>query len=409
MTSHAIGPFLAADRPLTDVEIGRLNARQTWRMTTLDPWTQRVTQTAAGRAVAYKPALFTATKTNYIMEDISEQMERGEVTLDLDLDGSKMSFSATMRRKREIRPLQDFVAPFLKLIYEDGSVDYEQVGLFVLMPAIAHHYPSDSFYEIDGRDLGWLLDANQTPVTVDDTAGMNPIDRAKVALNSVGLTRQSIPLGGPSYTKAVSWGPGTSLFKRINDRFLTAGYYALWFDRHGVATSRPYDDLSTAQPAVRYTSDTGSKIVPPIDEEPDWTRVCNRVVVLGTDPAADQIVAVRENNDPTSPASYQNLGNQWITRTIEAPEIQTQTAADAMAENVIREGASFYRTLTLQTLPDPTRNPREVYELDIRDRTGTQLVSGKWRCSGWTLPLDWNDPVMTHDLSRVEPVQVTTP
>lgn len=364
--------------------------------------------TDPARVVAYEPALYTATKTNQLLEDITAQMVRGEVTLDLDLDGSKMTFTAEMRKKREIRPLQDFVAPFLRLIYEDGSQVMEQVGLFVLLPPPASHYPSDSFYQLDGRDLCWLLDANQTPVTVNDSAPSTPVGQAKVALNSVGMTRQSIPNVSAVYTRSVSWGPGTSRLRRINDRFSSAGYYSLWFDRRGVATSRPYDDLATAQPAVTYRSADGSRVVPPIEEQPDWTRVCNRVIVLGTDPAAAQIVAVRENNDIASPASYTNLGG-WITRTIEAPELQTQAAANAMAENILREGASFYRTLTLQTLPDPTRNPREVYALDISDRQGAQLFSGKWRCSGWTLPLDWGDPVMTHQISREEPLSVTTP
>lgn len=369
---------------------------------------QRISTTRPGRAVRFLPALFTATMDNQILEDITPQMVRGEVTLDLDLDGSKMSFSAEMRRKREVRPLQDFVAPFLRLVYEDGTEDWEQVGLFVLLPPPATHYPGASFYQLDGRDLCWFLDASQTPIIVNDGPSSTPVGRVRQALNSVGITRQSLPLDGVNYTRAVSWEPGASRLRRINDRLATAGYYSLWFDRHGVATSRPYADLATAQPAVTYTSDTGSRIVPPIEEEPDWTRVCNRVIVLGTDPGADQIVAVRENNDPTSPVSYQNM-DAWITRTIEAPEIQTQEAADAMAENVIREGASFYRTLTLQTLPDPTRNPREVYALDIRDREGNQIIDGKWRCSGWTLPLNWDDPVMTHQISREQPVAMVTP
>jgi len=365
--------------------------------------------TAAGHVVDYRPRLFTATKQNQILEDISAQMVRGEVTLDLDLDGAKMSFTAEMRRKREVRPLQDFVAPFLELIFEDGSSVMEQVGLFVLMPPPAHHYPSASMYELNGADLCWFLDASQTPIIVNDGPSFTPVYQAKTALNSVGFTRQSIPLGGPSYTKGVSWPPGTSRLQRINDRFLTAGYYSLWFDRHGVATSRPYEDMATAQPAVTYSSEAGSQIVPPIDEQPDWTRVKNRVIVIGSDPAANQIIAIAENNDPTSPASYQNLG-AWISppeSPYQVPEIQTQDAADAMAVALIREGASFYRTLTLQTLPDPTRNPREVYALDIKDMTGTQLFSGKWRCSGWTLPVDPQNPVMTHTISREEPLQVT--
>lgn len=361
---------------------------------------------AASRAVRIEPALFTATKTNQMLEDISSQMLGGKVTLDLDLDVVKMTFEAEMRSARTVRPLQDFVAPFLRLIYANGTEVLEQVGLFVLLPPIGHHYPSASMYELQGVDFCWLLEANQTPVTVNDSTNSTPVGQAKSALSSVGLSRQAIPRDSTNYSKAVSWGPGTSRLRRINDRFVTAGYYSLWFDRHGVATSRPYDDLATTQPAVTYTSAAGSQIVPPIDDTPDISRICNRVIVLGTDPAAAPIVSIRENNDPTSPVSYQNMGG-WIARTIEDPNIQTQAAADAMAENILREGASFYRTLQLQTVPDPTRNPREVYALNVYDQSSNQLVDGKWRCSGWELSLDWSNPVMVHQLGREEAFQVT--
>lgn len=364
--------------------------------------------TPAGRVVAFEPQLYTATKQNLIRDNITDQMISGEVTLDLDSDGSKMTFRAEMKTRRSIRPLMDYVAPFLKIVYEDGSYDLEQVGLFVLIPGSAHHHPGASTYELDGRDLCWLLDANQTPITVNDGTGVTPIGQARVALNSVGLTRQAIPLDSANYTSAVSWGPGTSRLKRINDRMQTAGYYSLWFDRHGIATSRPRGDLATAEPAVTYSGASGSRIVPPIDDAPDMTRLCNRAVVIGSDPSNEPIVAVRENNDPTSPVSYQNMDNCWITRTTEDSSIQDQTTANALAEEMVRNGASYSRTLTLQTLPDPTRNPREVYRLDVTNGDGV-TIDGLWWCSGWTLSLDWANPVMTHTLHRLEPIQVTTP
>lgn len=364
--------------------------------------------TAAGRAIRFEPRLYTATKTNRILEDWTENMISGSVTLDLDLDGSKMTFTAEMRKPVTVQPLMTYVAPFLRITYEDGTYDDEQVGLFVLIPSTAHHYPGASTTELDGRDFCWLLDANQTPITVNDGASSDPISRVKQSLSSVGMTRHSLPLSGQVTNKVTSWGPGTSRLQRDNDRLQSVGYYNLWFDRHGVPTSRPYGDLATAQPAVTYSSDTGSRIVPPIDDAPDMTRLCNRAVVLGTDPTSAPIVAIRENNDPTSPVSFQNMDNCWITRTVEDPNIQTQAAANALADELVRNGASYYRTLTLQTLPDPTRNPREVYRLDVTTDEGT-VIDGLWWCSGWTINLDWTQPVMTHTLNRVEPLKVTTP
>ncbi len=364
---------------------------------------------AAG-AIAMRPRLFTATKLNDLLDDVTESMIRGTVTLDLDSTGSKMTFKAEMRQNLLVRPLGTFVAPFLELIYDDGTAVYEQVGLYVLIPAPAKHTPGGTVFQLDGRDLCWLLDANQTPVVVNDITGNDPIAQALTALNSTGYTRHTIPLSGYAYPKMVSWPPGTSRLKRINDRMRTAGYYNLWFDRTGIALSRPYFDLATAQPAVTYTSDAGTWVVPPIDDDPDMTRLCNRVVVLGGDPSQAPIKSVRVNDDQTSPTSWYNIGNpsqdplqgNWITRTAEDSQIQTQAAADALAEEMLRNGSSYYRKLTLRTLPDPTRNPREVYALNITNDSGDVVADGNWWCSGWTLSLDASNPVMVHNLNRVE-------
>jgi hypothetical protein len=354
--------------------------------------------------------LFTATKNNQLLDEITTSMIKGQVALDLDSQGSKMTFKADMRKSIDVRPLGTFVAPFVGVTYADGSSVYEQVGLFVLIPAPASHLPGGTIQSLDGRDLCWLLDANQTPITVNDTIGTDPIASVLTALNSTGYRRHNIPLSSTVYTKHVSFGPGTSRLKRINERLKTASYYNLWFDRKGIAVSVPYYDLATAEPAVTYSSANGSQVVPPISDEPDMTRLANRVVVLGGDPSLSPIKSVRENGDQTSPTSWYNIGNptqdptqgNWITRTVEDSTIQTQAQADAMSEELLRNGSSYYRKLTLRTLPDPSRNPREVYELDITNRAGDVIADGKWWCSGWTLSLDANNPVMIHNLNRVE-------
>jgi hypothetical protein len=187
---------------------------------------------------------------------------------------------------------------------------------------------------------------------------------------------------------------------------MMAGYYTLAFDRHGIAISRPYNDLSTAEPAVTYTGTTGSQIVPPVEDEPDFTRFCNRVVVIGTDPATEPIYAIRENTDPLSPASFDNLG-QWISRTEENPDIQTQDAADSLANELIRNGASYYRTLRIQTLPDPTRQPREVYAVELENADGV-VADGKWHCSGWELRIAPVEP-MLHFLNREQAFESSEP
>jgi hypothetical protein len=383
---------------------------------------QAITATASGRSARFLPALFTANMQNQLYDDISADLMDGTVAYDQDLDGAKMRLDARMKTKRSVRAMADFVAPFLRVIYEDGTQDYEQVGLFALLPAPAEHWPGRSvtpwelggtFQELAGVDLCWLLDADQSagPVTMAESANVIADAIADLALG--GITRVRIPPSTYTAPKDYTWPPGTSRLQRVNERLMMASYYTIVFDRHGIAMSLPYNDLADVEPAVTYSGASGSRIVPPINDEPDITRLCNRVIVIGTDPAVEPIYAVHENTDPLSPVSPYNLSGDpnrplWITRREERPELQDQSACDALADELIRSGASYYRTLRIQTLPDPYRQPREIYALDITNPDGV-VADGKWRANGWELPLDWSNPVMTHFVGREQPFTVSTP
>lgn len=379
--------------------------------------TSYVTATSPGKAAKFLPALFVADKQNRLGEDISAQLAEGLVSLDLDLEGAKMSFTGAFKTKRAVSPFVDFIAPFVRIVYEDGSEDYEQVGLYVMVPGPSTHYPGravvegdlgGTFQEIDGRDLCWLLAADHSTAITSMAAGANVISEAVADLAAGGITRISIPTSAYTSTKIVDWEPGTSRLTRVNDRLMMAGYYTLCFDRHGVAMSFPYRDLATSEPAVTYSGGSGARLVPPVEDQPDMTRLCNRVVVIGTDPAQAPVYAVRENTDPLSPVSFDNLGGIWITRTEESPEIQTQDAADDLADELIRNGASYYRTLEIQTIPDPRRNPREVYALNLSNADGV-VADGKWHVSGYELPMGASVQPMRHFLNREESFVAVTP
>lgn len=364
--------------------------------------------TASGQNVRFLPALFTASKQNQLYDDISTELASGSVELDLDLDGAKMKFMGLMKSPRDVSPFVDFVAPFLRLIYEDGTEDYEQVGLFCLLPSRTDSVPGGTLQELQGVDLCWLLDADHSTATIDMALGANVIDDAIDDLALGGITRHRIPVSSYVSTKAVSWPPGTSRLRRVNDRLMMAGYYTLCFDRHGVGMSLPYNDLSDVEPAVVYSTGAGTRLVPPTSDEPDSTGICNRVVVISTDPATTPIYSVKENTDPLSPVSFDNLGGIWLSVTHEVSELQTQGAADDLAAEMLRNGASYMRHITLQTLPDPYRQPREVYQLDISNPDGV-VADGKWRCSGWVLSLDWASPVMVHEIARQQAFVASTP
>lgn len=112
------------------------------------------------------------------------------------------------------------------------------------------------------------------------------------------------------------------------------------------------------------------------------------------------IVARRQNLDPNSPISITTLGKRWV-RTFYDSKIETQAQAEEQADRLFSETQTFYRKLTMPTLPDPRRRLHEMYQLDIYNKRGVLIADGKWLCRGWELPLDGMP--MTHTIYRYEP------
>src|SRR5690606_27053564 len=100
-----------------------------------------VATTGRGRNALLEPTLFRASKQNDIRDDLSSLVLSGSVSLDLDRDGSKMIFECELRSGVAVDPFLVYVAPFVRITYEDGSFDFEQVGLYALVPAGSDAYP----------------------------------------------------------------------------------------------------------------------------------------------------------------------------------------------------------------------------------------------------------------------------
>lgn len=363
-----------------------------------------------GRAFRYFPRLFLADRDNNIGEELSTEGIDGTVSLDLDGLVSKWELSVGLKTYRRTLPFNEFIAPFLELVAQDGTSQLSQLGLYVAVPSDQTHRYSGTQSTIEGRDLCWLLDADISTEPITMALGANIINDAISDLSDGGYTRFNIPLSSQTSLKAVTWPAGTSRLKRVNERFLMASYYTVVPDRTGSLFTTPYLDVATSQPDVTYDDSYETILLPVINDEQDYSLMCNRVVVIGTDPAAAPIVSIKENLDPASPVSYGNLLNGdglVIGRREEKPELQTQAAADAYAVELLRNGAAFFRRLTVYTLPDPERNPRDVYAFDVENPDGV-VADGKWLCSGYTVRMSSKDPTMRHSVARHEPFLVTT-
>ena len=361
-----------------------------------------------GRLYSYLPRLFRSSKNNQIGEELTGIGVAGLVTADLDMPVSKRQMELNLGERFELTPFTQFFAPFVQIIDPLGGVILEQVGLFAGVPSGTIHTPALSRSDLDGVDLAWLLDADMSESPTTMANGANIANSAISDLTGSGLTRYNIPLNSKTSTKAVTWPTGTSRLKRINDRMDMLGYYHLVFDRVGVPFTFPYRDFSAVAPDKVYTDQEGTALRPVINDTADFQAMCNRAVVIGTDPSSAPIYATRTNLDPLSGVSYENAGSIWISRKEENSEIQDQATANARAVEMIRDGASKYRRLEVETLPDPTVELRMVYGFDVSNASGV-VADGNWMCNGFQIGLSTRNLSMRHAVARHEPFTVTTP
>lgn len=210
---------------------------------------------------------------------------------------------------------------------------------------------------------------------------------------------------------------------RIVNAILSAGgYYAIYTDNEGIFTTKQIEASGAREPGVIYganasRADAEQMIVGEIGFDHADESFANKVTIYAGDAGEDantpptvstaelhSTVVSQPNDhtvivvDPDSSVSYEALGNRWIRREPEAVSaVNSQEAANLMSVALLRRVASRSLKLTLPTLPDPRRAPREDYELAVYQDDGTLLYDGSWRVTNWELPLDLSE--MTHELS----------
>jgi hypothetical protein len=327
-----------------------------------------------------KPRCYRADRNNRLGEDVSTLILDGTVTVNAD-DETPMSFSGTVTDPAAI-PAFTWFAPFLTVSWWDPEqIDQaivEQVGLFIALPPGETHTAAQGMGRIEGRDPTWWLKQATMASGASYAAGANVVDSVKADLAALGFTRANIPAKANTFSKKKAFDPGTPWLDSINDRLHRCGCYPLWCDRQGVPTSRPIRKLYREEPVRRIESANGD-VVNTVTLDTDTDRLCNRVTVVRNDAAGDPLFSTKTNSRADSPVSTVILGIT-IGKVIEASNIDTQAEADALALKTLEEGASVLTRLSVDVVPDPHFDVRDVVRLDIRRDDGTVVADGKWLC-----------------------------
>lgn len=335
----------------------------------------------SGGGIEISVDLFRATIANAIVEDISAYLRDGFVDMNVDR-AVKLAASFALREPDIVTPYTDYLAPFLRLTYDDGTDEvYQQIGLYAVTVPPGGYTPDDAGATFDGSDLTAVLAQAAYTNTQNATAGFNYATEIRNGITNGGITRHNIPATTETLPTNQSFPPGTTRLEKANTLLSQLGWYHLGTDLDGkVSTPGPSRNLSSMEP-WRELIDTD--LLVPVDVQPGSEGIANVVVVINNDGTAAPLTATARNDDPSSPTSTVGpedggigLGRS-IVRKVEVQGSTTQAALNALAARYLAESRTYYRTAKATILPDPSSLiPHQIVRLTL---TGKQAgLSGLW-------------------------------
>lgn len=352
-----------------------------------------------------KPALWRVTRNNEFIEDLSQYIVSGRVSFNPDR-AIKWQFEAEIDEAAKIKPFVDFIAPRLSVEYEDGTEETSSFGIYNTVPPKKSISSTEQYITIDSRDLTYILANDGFDDGYTRAAGNSVIGTVRGLLEGVGFYRHQITDHAATLEQTTSWGAGTSRLQVINDLLNSISYYTLYMTKDGYLASKPYVTDRDKAASVIYSTHPPSKIQlvsSPLKHDTTPDRIANRIIVIGGTPPDDVIIGRAINNSPNSPTSSVSLG-MTITKKYEGVQVADQESADLLAQRHLDTASQEYNRLTIQTFPDLSVEPYDVYRLDIRNQEGVAVAEGTWNQRGFEVAFTTSDGsgLMIHELSNID-------
>lgn len=271
------------------------------------------------------------------------------------------SASMSLDKRRDIDWMKDRVQARW-----DGPTGSWTVGTWLFTSPNEQHTEFGVTYEVGLLTKVSILSEDSVDDRYTLAAGTSIIPAVVALIQSTGETRVSVTGSDATLTSALTWEPGTSKLRIINDLLQAAGYWSIWCDGSGQFRVEPYVAPRDRSPAYTFEHGEASVHFPDWSREQDMTSVPNKVTLQtqgsDTEPA---LVGVATNEDPASPFSYQARG-RWITPQSEVVEASSQAVIDSLAARKLVDAMSPVSRLSV-THAMLDLNPNDLVEFIPED------------------------------------------
>jgi hypothetical protein len=227
-----------------------------------------------------------------------------------------------------------------------------------------------------GRVVSLEIHDRSTVLDQDLVASSYTVDASTVILTAVATIIASagelIVVDGTvtkTLTHPLVWAAGTTKLQIVNDLLGALNYNSLWVDGTGNFQATPY--IVPANRSVTYELlNLPRQLIDGAQAIYDrvWTRnkdlysIPNRVIaVQASSGTAAALTGTYTNTDPTSPFSYANRGNRWITSVLASVTTPADTDANVIAflqltaQRSLIASSSPQAVVQVKCLPVPIR------------------------------------------------------
>lgn len=239
-----------------------------------------------------------------------------------------------------------------------------------------------------------ILDARLVGQTFSVAAGQNVVSNVTQILTVLfGESNVAITPSSKTLSTALTWSPGDSYLKVVNDLLSAIAYNNLWADRFGQFRAEPWVDPASQQPAHVFARGETAIHLPTFTVSQDVSGVPNEVVCLtaGTDTTAGMYSRVT-NEDASSPYSYQ-ARQRWVSAVYTDVAAADQATLDTIAHQHLVDSMSpaWYASVSHAAVPLDARDVVQFTSGDV-DRVcwvnewaysslkaPGALMTGKWK------------------------------
>lgn len=264
------------------------------------------------------------------------------------------------------------------------------LGVYVMAAPSESHTGTGITRDITLIDKLTVVKDNPITRTFQVPKGANIVANAAARLAVINETRVSVTESSKTLTNAMTWDPGTSRLKVINDLLAAAGYAGLWVDRYGQYRIEPY--VEPAQRAVVWEFDEGEASI----HSPTWTHTvatwdASNTVMLTSQPndAGTVYTATAIDDNPKSPTSTVSMGRTLNPIVEENVEASSQADLAQRATRMLLESSNVAGRIQVTHAAVPVWfgevvrfGPRDTLASIARmslDLKPGSLVSAEWK------------------------------